>query len=249
MRHYISNSHRKSKLKLWLRFSCAIGLLVFFPSFVAIGENEPTFLNQPTSVFESLRHSTSLLKETTPRLGFQGVEAETVRGWLNSIDSNVSFLEGIAREQPNMQIPKDYTASLNLDSRLLNSITVLSSKHPQDNKRVYEALGDVASDLQIKVAYARSALGAAFRLVQVLVHTRKGDQEIGGYQVWYVAKGWADVQDEAKPFDRLSSPTYMDLPPGNYMIWTHKGQTNSKRQPVSLGDDGKSRREIDLPIQ
>src|SRR6185436_4703808 len=117
-------------------------------------------------------------------------------------DSNVSFLEELSRGQTNAHIPPEYTRTLSLDARLLESITANKSQRRPDNKKVYLVLSDVASDLQIKVAYARSGLGTAFRLVQVLVHTRKGDEEIGGYQVWYVPRGWADVQDEAKPFDR-----------------------------------------------
>lgn len=245
----MNNSNSKITPKSFISNTWARGLFAVLIFWSGAGEYRFAHGHQPSSVFESLQRSTSRLRELTPKMGFQGAQAETISDWLRSIDSNVSYLYEIARAQPNMRMSAEYTASLSSDARLLESITIFKTHSAKERDRFYKVLDEVSSDLRIKVSYSRSALGSPFRLVQVLVHTRTQDKEVGGYQVWYVPKGWADVRDEAKPFDRLSSPTYMDLPPGNYLMWTHKRGRNSKRQPVSLGDDGRSRREIDLPIE
>lgn len=228
-----------------------LGVILSAPlnSFRAIGENRTANTNQLSSIFESLQRSTSQLRELTPRMGFESFEADNIKGWLNSLDSNIKYLAEIADSQTPTKIPPQYDASLRSNARLLETLTRYKSPSATDREKLFKGLGDVALDLQIKVTYSRSALGSAFRLVQIVIHTKKQDKEIGGYQVWYVPKGWAAVKDEAKPFDRLSSPTYMELSPGNYVMWTHKDGANSKSQPVSLGEDGRSKKEIDLLIE
>jgi hypothetical protein len=237
------------KFQQLLRRCSGLGVLILCIAFGFTSESKQAPKDQVQPVFESLHRSIAKLSLNTRRLGFQGVEAETVERRLDSIESGVSLLEEIVRSQPNVRIPQEYTASLQLDAQLLANLTGLLTPDSASRSSVYAGLADVALDIDIKVTYARSALTAGLRLVQVVVHTTRVDKEVGGYQVWYVPKGWADVKDQAKPFDRLSSPTYMDLPPGNYLIWTLKGETKSTRQPISLGDDGRSRREIDLPIE
>jgi hypothetical protein len=104
----------------------------------------------------------------------------------------------------------------------------------------------VASDLEIKAAYIHSSRGTALRLVQVVVHTVKDSKELGGYEVWYVPKGWADDPGAFRRFGRLSSPTYTDLAPGNYLMWVQKGEVSAAKQTFSVGKQGKSRDELDL---
>lgn len=245
----LKSRRRGGVLLITVSFVAVITLVISsLLSLRAVGQSSSPDVKQLSSVFESLRHSTSQLRDLIPGMGFQRFEIDNITAWLNSLDSNVEYLAEIARSQGNTKIPAQYDASLRSNARLLESLTRYNSSATEKQK-LYKVLGDVALDLQIKVIYSRSALGSAFRLVQIVVHTKEQDKEIGGYQVWYVPKGWADIKDQAKPFDRLSSPTYMELPPGNYVMWTHKAGNNSKFQPVSLGDDGRSRKEIDLLIE
>ena len=109
---------------------------------------------------------------------------------------------------------------------------------------------ELESDLAIKVSGPRGG-GEVARVVEVSVRAKKGDQEVGAYEVWYVPRGWIDTPSAFRRFDRLTNPAKppsMNLSPGNYFIWLNKEQLGTKPQPVSLGLDRETKREIELVV-
>ena len=167
---------------------------------------------------------------------------------LDNIASNVKFLEAVmSLERP---IPQEYLEGVNLDAELLKKLATQKSKTVRELESLYEGLKEVDSDLALKVTGPRSG-GDVARVVDVLVHAKKGAQDVGAYQVWYVTKGWANDASHFKPFDRLtdpSNPSSMKLAPGNYFIWLSKGKPVTDRQPASIGVNGEVKREIEVPV-
>ena len=143
------------------------------------------------------------------------------------------------------------TVMLGCPAELLKQQANQKSKNPAEWKKLYEALQEVDSDLTVKAKHIKGGRGGGATLVQVLVRSKKDAQDVAGYEVWYVPKGWAADSSTFKRFDGLtdaSNPPQMNLAPGNYFLWLSKGQPIPGRQPISLGGDGKTKREIDLVV-
>jgi len=118
-------------------------------------------------------------------------------------------------------------------------------------------LRDVASDLDIKAKQVaprepwrvRSAKADdPASLIKVTVRAKRAGLEVKDYEVWYVAKGWANVAAAAQRFDNLSSPSTKSLAPGNYFLWLRKGEEKTERQPFRFGGDSQYSRDIDMVV-
>lgn len=166
---------------------------------------------------------------------------------LDRIDTGFAKIEKAARSQIDSKIPEEYFESLRLDLELLKGVAQKLSNSAPAFDGVLDSLSDVADDLEAKVAFSENALGAGFRLVDLIVHTKRDALEMGGYEVWYVPKGWSDTPAKFRVSDQPSSPAILKLAPGNYWIWLKKGEMSTQKLPYTLGRDG-SRKEIDFPI-
>lgn len=202
---------------------------------------------QGGSVFESFHSSLSRLRD---RLG-TGDDKAT--GWLNKIESSVAFLQGLTTSSSGKEMPEEYLKSIKLDADLLKTLAEkrLSLDPKFDRTELYQGLEDVASDLEIKVATIKRSRGDAVKLIEVFVRAKKGEQEVGGFEVWYVPRGWANNPGQYRRFDSLSNPSNppsMNLAPGNYLMWLSKGKDATQRQPVRIGGDGRTKREFDLVV-
>jgi len=226
-----------------------IALLLVLAHLFAYAQTPPPPQATEHAIFDSYHDSLDAL---TRRFGITsaspGIEADIAQS-LKSISDNVKFLKSIINS--GKPIPKEYLESVALDAELLKKLSGQRSKSKREKSRLYDGLKEVESDLAIKVGHVKKGRGDGVKLVQVFVHAKKGDQDVGAYQVWYVPKGWTNDSTKFNPFDRLTSPsnpTSMNLAPGNYFIWLSKGQPVTSRQPVSIGGDGKAIREIDLVV-
>lgn len=203
---------------------------------------------QQHALFESFHSSLDELKSRfgnkTPDGGNQARIAQS----LNSITDYMKFLESVIRSgEP---IPKEYLESLDLDAKLLRRLTAQKSRSEAEREMLYRGLKELEFDLTLKITAERGSSDVV-RLVQVIVHAKKGDQKVGAYEVWYVPKGWASESTVFKRFDRLtdpSNPPSMNLAPGNYFFWLSKGKPVTDRQPVSIGIGGEAKREIDVAV-
>jgi len=202
-------------------------------------------------VFDSARGA---LRTLTNKLGNKPVhdqmQTDIVQSLAN-IGENVKFLDVAIRRSRN-QVPREYLESLSLDAELLKRLAKRDYNSESERTRLYDGLKEVESDLELKVTGPGRQGGAeVVRLVEILVHARKGDQDVGAYEVWYVPKGLLREPSRFKRFDRLtdpSAPTSMKVAPGNYFIWLSKGSSLTDRKPVDIGVQGEARREIDVVV-
>jgi hypothetical protein len=170
---------------------------------------------------------------------------------VHPIDRSVSFLQQQINSHDLYPVPDQYLKSLALDADMLK--TVADRNRPAssaERSSLLEVLQLIASDLAIKVAHLEHHnKGPA--LVEVTVRARTGGSEADDYEVWYVPKGWSNYSNAYKKFDQLTNhslPPKMFLAPGNYVIWLSRPPSKTEPRPVTIGGDGRARRDIELLI-
>lgn len=138
----------------------------------------------------------------------------------------------------------EYLASLRGDNRLLTNL-----KKEKDGQKVLDVLRDVALDLEIKAENCRHSLDGLGKEIKVKVHTKAGEKEIGGFEVYFVARGMLDVKSAHDRFGRQSSPTNEKiLAPGRYAIWTRKSGVSGEPITLRIGGHGETHIEVDIPV-
>lgn len=228
-----------------MKISCAL-LFLMLPLTFNYGQALPEQQEQVRATFDSFNRSLADLTKKFGNKSRVGIEARIARS-LDSITENVKFLEAVMKLGNKM--PPEYLEGVSLDAELLKELASRKPKNAVHLNSLYDGLNEVDSDLTLKVTGPRSG-GEVARVVEVLVRAKRGNQDVGGYQVWYVTKGWAKDGTKSRPFDRVtdpSNPSSMKLAPGNYLIWLGKDPVTD-RQPVSIGANGESRREIEVPV-
>jgi hypothetical protein len=187
----------------------------------------------------SMSNSTLLLQSKYSK------KSKAIAGKLLEISVLVQEMRAAIKARLPKTKPEIYLENLSAISKLLKN---LSGKPPK-KELLLKKLEEVASDLALKVAYGRSSRGEPFAQIEAVIRTIKGTNEISSYEVWYVPVALEEYSEDHMRFDNLSSPAVMKLPPGNYLIWAKKGNYKSERRPLTLGNDGSSKRRYDLPVQ
>jgi hypothetical protein len=197
------------------------------------------------AVWRGFKSSTdSLLKS----IGATNAEAASL---LTQIQTNVAFLDNKwnawfkQHNQPGQYSPADdYLTALRADDRLLSGL-----KKEKDAQKVLNTLRDVALDIQIKADNCRNSKDGLGKEIGVKVHTKAGEKEIGGYEVFYVSKGMFDVKSAHDRFPRQSSPTDEKiLPPGGYAMWVRKKTFTSDPITLRIGGRGETHLEVDIVV-
>lgn len=201
-----------------------------------------------SSVFDAFNSSILKIRNAVKQISIDGGQKAAINELLSSIEQNIAFLRETARRQRSIPVPDEYIRALSHDAELLSALADQIVNQSFDVKMLNSALLELASDLTIKANYAKSSRSAALRLVRLYVYTRKGDSELTGYEVWYVPKAWEGVNSAHRRFDKLSSPTWMDVAPGNYIIWAQKAKLTTEKRPISVGSDDKSEKKFDLLV-
>jgi len=84
--------------------------------------------------------------------------------------------------------------------------------------------------------------------VEVKVNTKnKQGEEINNCIVWYAPFYLKDNEQDKNQFDKWSTPTTDSIPAGYWAIWTEKEGKLGIKKPFQGGDDGRWKREIDIP--
>ena len=196
------------------------------------------------AVWLGFRTTTESLLET---IGATNAEAAS---FLTQIQTNAAFLDqkwnawfSRNRLAP-YSIDDNYLASLQTDQRLLNKL-----KKEKSEQKVLETLRDVALDLQIKADNCRHSSDGLGKEIRVSVHTKAGDKEVGGYEVFFVHKGMLDVKRAHDRFPRQSSPTDEKiLSPGGYAMWVRKKGFTSEPITMRIGGHGETQLDVDIPV-
>jgi len=229
-----------------MKLAAYLSLLFCFCSSALI-QSRVTQLREHHEIFDSLRSSATTAKEQLEAVELSKAQRSKVQELSESIVANIEQLDAIAHSRKTARISAEYLESLKLDSELLNYTSSNLSQGKDGADKAVTALNEVAEDLKTKVIFSQNQMGTGLRLVEFIVHTKKDETELGGYEVWYVPRGWSDTPDKFRRSDRTSSPAIMKLAPGNYLVWLKKGQLVTEKTGYTLGLEG-SRKEIDFPI-
>lgn len=190
----------------------------------------------------------SNIKDLEKTLGAKNAEAATM---LTQIQTNTLFLKTkwdawfSKHKQPgNYGSGDDYLSALRAGNRMLGRI-----KKEKDEEKALSGLRDVALDLQVKADNCRNSGDGLGKEIKVKVHTKAGEKEVGGYEVFYVQKGMFDVKSAHDRFPRQSSPTDEKiLCPGGYAMWARKKGFTGEPVTLRIGGRGETRLEVDLEV-
>jgi hypothetical protein len=203
-----------------------------------IGNGVTSAQQSPKQIFSFMRTTIANLQNS--RLS----QIQTAKDEMKAISDSINELERLLQVDLKSTPPPAFVEALEMDANLLE---IISKK--REVERALALLREVRSSIELKVKFAKSSKGNALRLIQLLVRTVHGQSEVSNYEVWYVPRGWADVPDKFRRFDDLSSPAIKDMPAGNYIIWVQvTGKIVTERTPITLGDDGSSKRKITLSV-
>lgn len=196
-------------------------------------------------VWQGIKVSTSDLLKT---IGATNAEAAAL---LRQIQTNAAFLERKWNgwfyshpQQGQYSAGDQYWASLRGESRLLSQM-----KKEKDGQKALGLLRDVAQDLEIKAENCRYSKDGLGKEIKVKVHTKAGEKEVGGYEIYFVARGMLDVKSAHDRFGRQSSPTDEKiLAPGRYAMWVRKNGVNGDPITLRIGGHGETHIEVDIAV-
>jgi hypothetical protein len=197
------------------------------------------------AVWQGFRVNTSSLLKS---IGATNTEATLL---LMQIQTNAVFLEKKWNvwfyshpQQRAYSVGDEYLASLRGDNRLLTDL-----KKEKDGQKGLGVLREVALDLEIKAENCRHSLDGLGKEIKVKVHTKAGEKEIGGYEVYFVAKGMFDVKSAHDRFPRRTSPTDEKiLCPGRYAMWVRRNGVTGEPITLRIGGHGETHIEIEIDV-
>jgi WD40 repeat protein len=85
-----------------------------------------------------------------------------------------------------------------------------------------------------------------FQPIPVQVRTFRGEQEVGGYEVFYVSIGHAKDAKVGTQLDGISSPAHGKIPAGRHYLWAKNGTSASARTLFTI--DARSTDPFDLLV-
>ena len=173
-------------------------------------------LRNPVEILTELIQTASELRTLAAA---PGAENEKLLSRCREIRENADFF--LNRLEPGRSIPEPYLRSLESDLQLAR----LARGARSTDERLEHAEA-VADDLKIKRKWAEN--NDAFGLIDVTARTKDGDQEIQGLYVYYEGAGWRKIGKYINRFDRQSSPTNAKIPPGEYYLWTQRGNSQKR---------------------
>ena len=144
------------------------------------------------------------------------------------------MVNNVAKSDPSTLSP-DY-----LDS-LRQAVDLLKGSRDQ------RVLLDVTSELEAKVEHCRLLGVGMGGSVLMRVHTRRGGQSVGGWQVQYLLKIYEHIPSPTPAtFPILSTPTEARVEPGRYWVWARDPATGRTTDRVLLRVVGQSELAVDL---
>jgi len=220
-------------------------------------------LDRESSALVALDESVARLRTL---LNADDIEAREAVNGLQQVSAAL-----LVEQQQQVSRGVDFFASRYVDSlRSLTQLLTEASAPPFDAPRAIAALRDVKEDLNSKIQHLRrdppveeAGMAACNRgpcpqpiytvagAITVMVRTKRGNTQVGGWEVWYVQRGWANSQTKWRRFDSISdvqTPARQVITPGNYLMWTKQGERSGTRLLVPIGGGGRSEQTLDLLI-
>lgn len=183
----------------------------------------------------------------------QGARLPQTRQPLEQIQNDAKFLQQKwlvwAQEHPRSTL---YYNDVRRDSyfrSLQGTQRQLEKLHKSSDEVILETITDVAADLHAKAENCRHSTDGLGKEIKVMVRTRKGTEEVAGYEVWCSPRALVKFKDEHIRFPKISSPTILkNMAPGRYEMWVEKGTDKTKPVTQTIGGKGETELEIDLLI-
>jgi hypothetical protein len=164
---------------------------------------------------------------------------------IKALSEFISELQSIAQGK---DIPQFYRLQLTADAWELGIVAkAVFGRAPVEVTRWTDQLDEVGWDLSSKANFAKKNSANPFGSVTITMVTKAGEREVSGYEVWYSPKGLDKYKELHVSSGKLSSPTSISIPPGNYVFWTVKaGKPGPPKQVNDVGVDGLVTRSIEL---
>jgi hypothetical protein len=207
----------------------------------------------PNAILEYY-HALGWLKTYASRLQRHlGDRLPETRLALEQIQTDASFLQekwlGWSRQNPGRRL---YASSPKLDGYL----RAIQAEYKQLNKlrqagdgEVRSIVSAIASDLKAKAEHCRHSKDGLGKDIKVTVRTKRGVQEVPGYEVWCAPMALVQFKDEHIRFPKFSSPTTLaSLAPGFYAMWLERDRAQTQPMAQTVGGHGETALEIDVPI-
>lgn len=141
-------------------------------------------------------------------------------------------------------------ARLDLYYRVLReSVRQLDQLSSNNSTGLVATVKSIAADLHAKAENCRHSADGLGKEINVTVHTRKGVEEVSGYEVWCAPVALVPFKDEHLRFPKISSPTvYKRLAPGCYAMWLEKGELKTDPVEQTIGGHGETKFDLDLLV-
>ena len=172
---------------------------------------------------------------------------------LEQIQNDAKFLQqkwlNWAQQNPRAAL---YTADVRLDQyfrALQGAHRQLEKLEKNNDEAILQTVKEVAADLHAKAENCRYSADGLGKEINVKVRTKKGTEEVAGYEVWCSPIALVKFKDEHKRFPKISSPTLLkNMAPGCYVMWLEKEKKKMEPVTQTIGGHGETELEIDLPI-
>jgi hypothetical protein len=232
--------------------TCAIGLLTLACTHTTPPPDTGTTAPSSAAVVRALDAldalDLALERAKQGHLQAQLIEDPQTRSWLAQVEQaqqDVRWLRRQAPRWPSSQAFEALTTSVLAQATLLDERLLLRAAPPP-----LGLLDSVSRDIAIKAQQCRLFGGPMPVSVNVITKDH-GNQEVSGYEVWFVRKGFEDAPREFRRFDRHSSPAARIFnDPGYYVLWLERQAASGERLKgervdVEIGPEQRSQ-EIDL---
>ena len=198
-------------------------------------------------------HSLGWIKTYASRLesSLRGRLPET-RQALKQIQTDAAFLQKKWMDWPRLNPDRNpysaggtdpYLRTIKQTARQLN--LARKSSDPQ----IVELVKAIAADLRAKAENCRHSRDGLGKDIKVTIRTKRGVQEVAGYEVWCAPMALVRFKEDHVRFPQISSPTTIrSLAPGFYSMWLQKELEKTVGVPQTVGGRGETELEIDLVI-
>jgi hypothetical protein len=207
----------------------------------------------PDSVLEYY-HALGFLRSNAAKLeSSPGSRNPEIRSALQQIQTDAQFLQKKWMDWPRLhpnQSPSYGAAKLDRYLRTVESASrQLKDLPKKSDAEILDAVKILAADLHAKAENCRFSDDGLGKEITVTVCTKKGTQEVAGYEVWCAPVALVKFEDEHMRFPKMSSPTVMKgLAPGYYAMWLRQDRQKMPVTTQIIGGHGEKQVEIDLPI-
>ena len=179
-----------------------------------------------------------------------GARSPAIREPLEQMQADAKFLQRkwIDWSQRN---PRNatYASNVKLDPyyRVLEATQrQLKEAAGRSDEAMVQTVKDLAADLHAKAENCRHSEDGLGKEIRVVVRTKRGVQEVGGYEVWCAPLALVAFKNEHIRFPQISSPTALkNLAPGCYAMWLQKDQEKTAPVKQIIGGHG----DLEFPVE